>query len=87
MIQAEFQRSFEKLGVKPIDTVEHNFNPALHDAVAQETSTTVPEGQIIRQWKPGYLIGDKVLRVATVVVSSGPPVSQNDATDVEKNEI
>lgn len=79
MIQTEFQRCFEKLGVTPIATEGRPFDPALHDAVAHEPSATVPEGGIIRQWKPGFMIGDRVLRVATVVVSAGLPAVQDDA--------
>lgn len=83
MIQTEFQRCFEKIGVKPIETEGRPFDPAMHDAAAHEPSATVPEGAVIRQWKPGFMIGDKVLRVATVVVSAGLPVSQNAAEQTD----
>ena len=41
--------------------------------MSQEASDTVPEGVVIRQWKAGFKIGDKLLRPAMVVVSTGKP--------------
>jgi len=45
----------------------------LHEAVAQEASTTIPEGTIIRVTRRGYKLKDRLLRAASVIVSSGPP--------------
>ena len=73
MILTEFKKTFENLGVKTINTEGKEFDPNIHDAVSQEPSEKVAEGKIIRQWKPGFKIGDKLLRPATVVVSSGTP--------------
>ena len=82
MILAEFQRGFENLGITLVDATGKEFNPAEHEAVAQEASDTVPEGQVMRQWKCGYKMGDKLLRPASVVVSSGP--AENDEPEDEK---
>lgn len=82
MILAEFQRGFENLGITLVDATGKEFNPVEHEAVAQEASGTVPEGQVLRQWKCGYKMGDKLLRPASVVVSSGP--ADNDETADEK---
>jgi molecular chaperone GrpE len=72
MILGEFQRAFENLGVEKITGEGAEFDPNLHEAIAQEPSDSVPAGHVIRQWKCGYKIGDRLLRPATVVVSSGP---------------
>lgn len=71
MILGEMKRTFEALGVTPMSTIGEEFDPNLHEAVAQEASENVPEGNIIRQWKCGYKMGDRLLRPAAVVVSSG----------------
>ena len=73
MIIAEFNKAFDTLGVKPLETVGQPFDPALHEAVAHETSESVPEGKIIRQWSNGFKMGEKLLRPARVVVSDGAP--------------
>ena len=71
MIIGEFNKAFDTLGVKPLETVGQKFDPALHEAVAHEASETVPEGTIIRQWSNGFKMGEKLLRPARVVVSDG----------------
>ena len=71
MIVAEFNKAFDSLGVKPLDTVGKKFDPELHEAVAREASDSIPEGVVIRQWSNGFKMGDKLLRPARVVVSSG----------------
>lgn len=81
MILGEFNRAFENLGVATLDAAGKAFDPLEHQAVAQEASTDVPEGCVIRQWKCGYRLGDRLLRPATVVVSSGPPDGDADAAD------
>ena len=72
MILNEFSKAFDALGVKELQAVGQKFDPNLHEAVKSEPSDTVADGIIIQQWKPGYMMGDKLLRAAMVVVSSGP---------------
>ena len=72
MIIAEFNKAFDTLGVKPLETIGQPFDPALHEAVAHEPSETVPEGTIVKQWSNGFKMGEKLLRPARVVVSDGP---------------
>jgi len=76
MILGEFRKSFENLGVELVDATGQKFDPEQHEAVAQEASDDIPPGTVIRQWKCGYRMGDKLLRPATVVVSSGPAAEE-----------
>ena len=79
MIIGEFDRALEELGVKKMKTVGEKFDPELHDAVGYEASDTVPEGCIIREWSGGFTIGEKLLRPARVLVSSGSAPADNGA--------
>jgi len=72
MIQAEFDKAFSELGVEKIDAVGKDFDPKYHEAVSQEPSAEIPAGKIIRQWSLGFKSGEKLLKPASVVVSSGP---------------
>lgn len=81
MILAEFRRTFENLGIAFVNAEGAEFNPEEHEAVAQEYSDAVPAGTVIRQWKCGYRLGDKLLRPATVVVSGGSRAPQADGSD------
>lgn len=58
-------------GVEPVNAEGQPFDPNLHEAVAQEASTTVPEGVVIRQLRKGFKLRDRLLRPATVMVSKG----------------
>ncbi len=78
MILNEFTKAFDALGVKELQAVGQKFDPNLHEAVKSEPSDTVAEGIIIQQWKPGYMMGDKLLRAAMVVVSSGPAAEKTE---------
>jgi len=72
MIGTEFERGFQSLGVERLKSVGERFDPNLHEAVATEASDTVPEDHILREFKAGYRLGDRLLRASMVVVSSGP---------------
>lgn len=71
MIIGEFDKALDELGVKRMKTAGEKFDPSLHDAVGYENSETVPEGCIIREWSGGFTMGEKLLRPARVLVSSG----------------
>ena len=83
MILNEFKRAFESLGIHPIHAQGKPFDPQRHEAVAQEPSHEVDEGYVIRQWKPGYVMGERLLRPATVVVSSGEPEEEEKEGEAE----
>jgi molecular chaperone GrpE len=64
----EFLRSH---GLEEVAAEGEPFDPNKHDAVAQEASTTVPEGHVIRQVRKGYKLKDRLIRASSVVVSKG----------------
>ncbi|MBQ4481012.1 MAG: nucleotide exchange factor GrpE [Victivallales bacterium] len=68
----EFKRMLKGMGVDVLDAVGQPFDPAIHEAMSTLNSEEVPEGVVMQQWKPGFKLGDKLLRPATVVVSKGP---------------
>jgi molecular chaperone GrpE len=71
MILKEYQKRLDELGVEAFDAVGKKFDPQLHDAMSHEPSDEVEEGYVIKQWNCGYKLGERLLRPATVVVSSG----------------
>ena len=83
MIWNEFQKVLEGLGVKAVDSVGKPFDVKLHEAASREASDTVPEGTILREWKKAFMLGDKLLRPAVVVVSSGPAAPEKPAEDAD----
>ena len=78
MIIGQFFKAFEELGVQKFESAGKDFDPKLHEAVSNEPSDEVEEGKIIREWSCGFKIGEKLLRPARVVVSSGPAKPQEE---------
>jgi len=60
-----------KFGLEPLDAEEQRFDPDLHEAVSHLPSESVREGDVLTQIRRGYRLGDRLLRPAQVVVSSG----------------
>lgn len=61
----------KKFNVTAIDTVGELFNPHRHEAILHMPSDK-PAETVIEQVRRGYLLGEKLLRAAQVIVSSGP---------------
>ena len=84
MIISQFFKAFDELGVQKFESVGKEFDPKLHDAVSNEPSAEIAEGKIIREWSCGFKIGDKLLRPARVVVSSGEAKPEPEAESSEE---
>lgn len=70
LTEKELLSAFDRHGVKRIEPKGEKFDPNLHMAVAQAPGP-VPAGHVLDVAQPGYTIGDRVLRAAMVVVSTG----------------
>ena len=91
MILVEFAKAMNELDIKTLEVAEgQEFDPNVHEAVSKEHSEKYEDGKILRQWKHGYKMGDRLLRPAVVVVSSGSQLSSapseaETATEDEEN--
>ena len=72
MVQRQIQDFLRENGIQEIEALNKPFDPNVHEAVSQEASDTVPEGTVLRVLRRGFKLKDRLLRAATVVVSSGP---------------
>lgn len=70
---------FDTLGVKKISAVGQAFDPQFHEAVSQMESAEFPEGTVMFETQSGYMLHDKVLRPALVIVSTGSGDASTDA--------
>ena len=70
MIQTKFLKILESQGLKPMETVGKEFNVDYHDALMQVPRNDVPPHTIIEEVEKGYLLFDKVIRHAKVIVST-----------------
>ncbi|RZB34082.1 MAG: molecular chaperone GrpE [Desulfobacteraceae bacterium Eth-SRB2] len=69
MTLKEILKIFGQFGVKPFESLGKTFDPAVHQAVMQEESDDHPEKTILTELEKGYMIHDRLLRPAMVVVS------------------
>ena len=65
----EILRVLEKFQVTPIESKGKAFDPTYHEAVMQEETDEFPENTVITEMQKGYLIHDRLLRPAMVVVA------------------
>ncbi|MFA6033921.1 MAG: nucleotide exchange factor GrpE [Myxococcota bacterium] len=68
-----FLDALKKKGAYPFDSLGKGFDPSLHEAVQTLPSDTVPSGCISAEIRKGYMLHDRLLRPAMVVVSTGVP--------------
>jgi molecular chaperone GrpE len=71
MVQKKFISQLEKHQVVAFESEGEVFDPARHEAV-QQINSPVPAGKVVTQLQRGFLIHDRLLRPAMVVVSLGP---------------
>ncbi len=69
MIEKIFISNLSSLGIEPIKTVGEKFDPNLHNAVVAESVEGVESGQILEEFKAGFIANDKVVRVAMVKIA------------------
>ena len=70
LVRQQFLSTLEGFGVTRLDPLGQPFNPARHEAVSTVAVTAAaPSGVIYGVVRPGYLIGDEVLRPAQVAVA------------------
>ncbi|OQX22824.1 MAG: nucleotide exchange factor GrpE [Desulfobacteraceae bacterium IS3] len=69
MTLKEIYKIFETCCVTPVESVGKPFDPAFHEAISQEISEQYPENTVVREFHKGYMIHDRLLRPAMVVVS------------------
>ena len=66
-------KSLKDHGAEPFESVGKDLDTAKMEAIATLPSPDVPEGKVSIVSKKGWMLKDKVLRAAQVVVSSGKP--------------
>jgi molecular chaperone GrpE len=86
----EILKVFETFGVTPIASLEKPFDPAFHQAVLQEEDKDHPPDVVLKELQKGYMIRERLLRPAMVVVSKAPEKhdgeNQNESHIASKKE-
>ncbi len=72
MIETQLKSALGNHGMKEISPLGQVFDPNQHEALSQQASAEVPEGSVVQVIRIGYSLNGRLLRPASVVVSSGP---------------
>ena len=72
LVNQDFLKALGRFGVTPIESVGERFDPAYHHAVMEEAAPEVEDQTVLKELQKGYLLQNRLLRPAMVVVSRNP---------------
>jgi molecular chaperone GrpE len=69
LVNQDFLKVLGRFGVTPINSVGERFDPAYHHAVMEEEAPEVEDQTVLKELQKGYMLQNRLLRPAMVVVS------------------
>lgn len=69
LIHRQLGDILQKRGVRPIEALGADFDPYYHQAVAHEAAPGKRDGEVIEEFRRGYMLGDRLLRPSMVKVA------------------
>lgn len=72
MIYNQLKGVLAEAGMEEIDAEGKPFDPTWHEAVAQQESEHVAEGNVLQQIRKGFKLRERLIRPASVVVAKQP---------------
>ena len=72
MVLAQLKTALANHGLKEINPMAQAFDPHQHEAISHQPSNEVKEEHVLNVVRTGYSLNGRLLRPASVVVSSGP---------------
>jgi molecular chaperone GrpE len=72
MVLAQLKTALANHGLKEISPAGQPFDPHQHEAISHASSADVKAEQVLTVVRTGYALNGRLLRPASVVVSSGP---------------
>ena len=78
LLQKQFLKTLEKLGLAPIATQGRKFDPHVHHAVEMVESEEHEDQSILQELQRGYLFHERLLRPAMVRVTTKPGKSKKN---------
>jgi molecular chaperone GrpE len=72
MVLAQLKNALVKHGLKEINPLGQPFDPHQHEAISHQPHAEIKEEHVMAVVRIGYALNGRLLRAASVVVSSGP---------------
>ncbi len=70
LVTKRLMGTLEQMGVRLVGRPGEQFDPRWHEALTTEARPDMPEGTVINVTRPGYAMGERIIRPAQVIVSS-----------------
>ena len=87
LVHREVLGALAKHGVKEIEAEGKIFDPADHEAMGQVPNAEVPANTVLEVLQKGYVIHDRMLRPARVIVSRQATQKKPDSGDRKKESL
>lgn len=71
LVAKQFEDALSKAGVVGFAALGQPFDPARHEAVGSRPDDKVPAQHVCEEYQRGYMLHDRLLRPALVIVSAG----------------
>lgn len=71
LTENELTKVFNKFGIKKMEIMDTVFDPNFHQVIQEVEDKEKPNGTIIAELQTGYMLNDRILREAMVVVTKG----------------
>jgi molecular chaperone GrpE len=84
MVADQLRKTLESYGLEELSPDGETFDPNLHDCMSHLPHAEVPEGGVIETVRPGFRLKNRLLRPASVTVSSGPGDAADGESDTEE---
>ena len=81
-----FLDTLDKFNCLAIEAVGKTFDPNFHEAVSQEENAEVEPNTVLKELQKGYLLRERLLRPAMVIVSKPATEVERDTRDQEPTE-
>ena len=75
LTEAELMKVFNKFGISRMDIMGKVFDPNFHQVIQEVEDASKPAGTVIAELQTGYMLNDRLLREAMVVVTKGGPAA------------
>jgi molecular chaperone GrpE len=72
MVMTQLKAALANHGLVEIDPAGEAFDPHQHQAISHQPSATIPAEHVLTVVRTGYALNGRLLRPASVIVSSGP---------------
>lgn len=79
LILEQLRGLLKRFGVEPIAALGEKFDPLRHEAVGEEEREDVEPGEVVQEVLRGYMLNDRLLRPAKVIVAKAKPKDADES--------